>query len=101
MLRFGAGPVGEPDDREARQPAFDVRLDLDPPGLEPDKGVSDRAREHSFDTTDRPVTGVSRIRAGCVPTLERDQAGIRRREAAGVEVERSQVIVEIDVQPIA
>ena len=47
VLRLGAGAVGEPDDRKAGQAAVDVRLDLDPPRLETDEGVSDGAREHS------------------------------------------------------
>ena len=47
VLRLGARPVGQPDDREARQAAVDVRLDLDPPRLEADEGVGDGAREHS------------------------------------------------------
>ena len=47
VLRLGAGPVGEPDDREAGQAAVDVRLHLDAPRLEADEGVGDGAREHS------------------------------------------------------
>ncbi len=46
MLRLLAGAVGEPDDREARHPRLEVRLDLDLPRLEADERVSDRASEH-------------------------------------------------------
>ena len=47
VLRLGAGAVGEPDDREAGEAAVDVRLDLDPPRLQPDERVGDGAREHT------------------------------------------------------
>jgi len=35
------------------------------------------------------------------PGLERDQSGVRRCEAARVEIERSQVVLEVDVEPLA
>ena len=60
MLGLGAGPVGEPDDREAGQAAVDVRLHLDAPRLDADESVGDGAREHSSHGMDAPVTGVSR-----------------------------------------
>ena len=51
VLGLGAGAVGEPDDREAREAAVDVRLDLDAPRLEADERVGDGAREHSREAT--------------------------------------------------
>ena len=58
VLRLRAGPVGEPDDREAGQATVDVGLDLDPPRLEPDESVGDGAREH---TTHATATGVTSV----------------------------------------
>jgi hypothetical protein len=46
LLGLLAGTVGQPDDRERRQPALEVRLDLDPARVEPDQGMGDRACEH-------------------------------------------------------
>ena len=46
VLRLLAGAVGEPDDREPRQAALEVRLDLDAAGVEADERVGDGAREH-------------------------------------------------------
>ena len=46
LLGLLAGAVGEPDDRQPGQAALDVGLDLDPPRLEPDERVRDRARQH-------------------------------------------------------
>src|SRR6185437_10156642 len=46
FTRFLAGLVGQADDREARQPVANVRLDVDAARLEADESVSDRAREH-------------------------------------------------------
>ena len=46
LLRLLAGAVGETDDRERRGAALEMRLDLDPPRLEPDESVGDRACEH-------------------------------------------------------
>src|SRR6266545_5469663 len=51
LLRLLAGTVGEPDDREARDPALEMRLDLDPARIEADEGVRDSAREHAFEAT--------------------------------------------------
>jgi len=47
LLRFLAGTVGEPDDRQRRSTALDVRLHLYPPRLEADEGKGDRAREQA------------------------------------------------------
>ena len=47
LLRFLAGTVGEPYDRQRRSTALDVRLHLHPPRLEADEGKGDRAREHA------------------------------------------------------
>ena len=47
LLRFLAGTVGEPDDRQRRSTALDMRLHLHPPRLEADEGKGDRAREHA------------------------------------------------------
>ena len=52
VLRLLARAVGEADDREARQAALDVRLDLHPARVEADESVGDRAREHRS-TVDR------------------------------------------------
>ena len=46
VLRLLARPVGEPDDREARNARLEVRLDLDLARLEADERVGDRACEH-------------------------------------------------------
>jgi hypothetical protein len=46
FARLLAGAVGEAHDRERRQAVLDVRLDLDPAGLEADERVRDRACEH-------------------------------------------------------
>ena len=46
LLRFLARPVGQPDDRQRRRAALNVRLHLDAPRLEADEGKGDRAREH-------------------------------------------------------
>jgi ADP-ribose pyrophosphatase len=67
VLRLLASTIGEPDDGEARQPAVDVRLDLDPPRLETDKGVGDCTREHG-PTLDAKS---ARVRDACVPTSSR------------------------------
>ncbi len=56
VLRLSAGPVCETDDREARQAAVDVRLHLDPAGLEPDQSMGDGAREHTRNATERLAT---------------------------------------------
>ena len=47
VLRLLARAVGEADDREARQAALDVSLDLDATGVETDERMGDRAREHT------------------------------------------------------
>ena len=46
VLRLLAGAVGETDDREARDPRLEMRLDVDLPRLEADERMSDRASEH-------------------------------------------------------
>jgi hypothetical protein len=46
FLRFLARPVGEPDDRERRQRALEVGLDLDATSFESDESMRDSAREH-------------------------------------------------------
>jgi hypothetical protein len=58
VLGLGARPVGEPDDREAGEPAVDVRLDFDAPRLDADEGVGDGAREHMAHATKTVVTRV-------------------------------------------
>ena len=47
LARLGARAVGQADDDERRQAGLDVGLDLDPPRLEPDKGMGDGACEHA------------------------------------------------------
>ncbi len=46
LLRLLAGAVGEPDDRERRHRALEVRLDLDAACVEPDERMRDRPRQH-------------------------------------------------------
>jgi len=46
LLRLLASAVGEPDDRERRQPLLEVRLDLDAARVDADERVGDRACEH-------------------------------------------------------
>ena len=46
VLRLLAGAIREADDREARDPGLEVRLDLDPSRLEADECVGHRACEH-------------------------------------------------------
>jgi hypothetical protein len=46
LLRLLAGAVGEAYDRECRSAALEVRFDLDPSRVEPDKSVSDGSGEH-------------------------------------------------------
>ena len=58
VLGLCARAVGEPDDREAREAAVDVRLDLDAPRLDADEGVGDGAREHMTHATKTVVTKV-------------------------------------------
>src|SRR5205085_11151641 len=56
LLRLLARAVGEADDRERRHRALEVRLDLDPAGLEADEAVGDRSCKHGLDGTDENVT---------------------------------------------
>ena len=49
MLRFLAGSVREPDDRERRYAGLQVRLDFDLARLETDESMSDRACKHASD----------------------------------------------------
>ena len=70
LLRLLAGAVGEPDDREGRQPALQVRLDLDPARLEADERVGDGAREHAATLGDELV----RVCAECVTKVSSAQA---------------------------
>src|SRR5206468_1230069 len=46
VLRLLARAVGEPDDRERRVAELDVRLHLDPAGVESDEGVGEHPCEH-------------------------------------------------------
>jgi len=46
MLRFLAGAVREPDDREPGYAGLQVSLDLDPARLETDERLRERASEH-------------------------------------------------------
>ena len=45
--RLLAGAVGEADDREAGNAVTNVRLDVDPPRLETDESMGDRACKHA------------------------------------------------------
>ena len=66
VLGLGARPVGEANDREARDAALDVRLDLDAPRLEADERVGDGAREHMSSVR----RNVSRNRHASEPTSQ-------------------------------
>ena len=46
LTSIAAGAVGEPDDRERRQSPLEVRFNLHPAGVQPDKRVRDRSCEH-------------------------------------------------------
>jgi hypothetical protein len=47
LLRFLAGAVGKPDDRQRRRATLKMRLHLYPTRLEADEGKGDRPREHA------------------------------------------------------
>ena len=64
LLRLLARAVGEADDREAGQPALQVRLDLDPPRIESDDGVGDGPREHAFHARQETRACLCRLCAG-------------------------------------
>ena len=65
-LRLLAGTVGEADDRERRQPALDVRLDLDSARIEADERVRDGASEHVVTIGDESSRALCQLRADCV-----------------------------------
>ena len=54
LLRLLAGAVGQPDDGEGRHPLLQVRLDFDPPRLQPDERVGQHLREHTFRLRAKP-----------------------------------------------
>src|SRR5436190_21004038 len=56
-----ARPIGEADDRKARNSAAQVRLDLHPPRLEADEGIGHCTREHGVDGTVRDRTRLCRL----------------------------------------
>ena len=64
LLGFLARPVGQADDRELRSAELDVRLDLDPPGLETDESMSDCARDHVVMIDNQSERKVSQLCAG-------------------------------------
>ena len=65
MLRLLAGPVGEADDRERRQTALQVRLDLHAARIDADECVGDGSGEHSA-----TLGGTSqRVCAACVTNV--------------------------------
>ena len=61
LLRLLAGAVGQPDDRERRRAALQVRLDLDAPRVEADERVGDGAGEHVATLGDNRVTCLCRM----------------------------------------
>jgi hypothetical protein len=71
MLRLLAGAVRQADDGEARNAVLEMRLDLDPPGIEPHQGMGDGPREHR-PTLRRKGVPVCDGRAP-IPRLARDQ----------------------------
>jgi hypothetical protein len=79
MLRFLAGAVGEPDNRERRDAALQVSLDLDAAWIEADERMRDRVCEHVVTVGDRPATPCTKS-----ATLS-PQA--RRRRAAGAQAQ--------------
>ena len=60
LLRFLASLVRESDDRERRDPALEMRLDFNGPGLEPDESMGGGARKHTSE-------GMSQKRAEPAP----------------------------------
>lgn len=65
LLRLLTGAVGEPDDRECRQPLLQVCLDLDTARVDADERMGDRAGEHAA-TLGECGSGVC---AGFVPRM--------------------------------
>ena len=61
LPRLLARPVGEADDREARKPVANVRLDVDPPRLETDERMRDRACKHPVEARSEAVHAVCRL----------------------------------------
>ena len=57
---------------KAGMPLRQMRLDLDPPRLQPDEGEGDCPAEHTSDATGTPVTGVCRL---CAETVQATAAG--------------------------
>ena len=56
LLRLLAGAIGEADDRKRRVARLDVRLDFDPPWIEPDERMCDGPCEHVVTVDDRVCT---------------------------------------------
>src|SRR5207244_8868081 len=69
VLRLLAGTICKPDDREAWNAELDVRLDLDPAGVEADECMRERACEHA---SQRSTTG-SRVCVECEPASARHE----------------------------
>ena len=84
LLRLLARLVGKPDDREARDAALEVRLDLDRPRVEADQGMGDRAREHS----PRLRGESARVSHGLVAKAARDCAGWPTRDRLAIRARR-------------
>jgi hypothetical protein len=61
VLRLRAGAIGQSDDRESRDAALEVGLDLHAARLEADQSVGDGAREHTIDATREVRTPVCRF----------------------------------------
>ena len=64
LLRLLARTVGEPHDREARDTALEVRLDLDAAGVEAHESMRDRPCEHAAEAS-------REIRARCAPNCDK------------------------------
>ena len=61
LLRFLAGAIGQPDDRQGGLSFRKVGFDLDAARFEPDERMSDRASEHSLDGRRRARAEVCRL----------------------------------------
>jgi hypothetical protein len=62
---------------------------------------TERKRAHALFRRPQPTLNDKTTRSTRRRALELDQACIRRFEATGVEVELAQVVVEVDVEPLA
>jgi hypothetical protein len=80
LLRLLARAIGEADDCERGHGTLEVRLDLDPTGVEPDERMRDRPRQHvpRLGWPSAHVCVKTRTKAR-IPNLDRRRSGRRSR----------------------